>query len=132
MQYQHLVFEEFARTLVPTINLFQPDGINFQSDINPAITAEFAHQVYRLGHSMLNETIERTWDDGTTETITLFDGFLNPLEFNDRGTERRSTRPKRLARSSRVAPASAATRSTSSSSMCCVTSSSGFRSTSRR
>ena len=56
MQYQHLVFEEFARTMVPSINLFQPDGINFQSDTNPAITAEFAHQVYRLGHSMLNET----------------------------------------------------------------------------
>ena len=85
MQYQHLVFEEFARTLVPSINLFQPDGINFQSATNPAITAEFAHQVYRLGHSMLNETIERTWDDRNPETITLFDGFLNPLEFNDKG-----------------------------------------------
>ena len=84
MQYQHLVFEEFARTLVPSINIFQGDGINFQSDTNPAITAEFAHQVYRLGHSMLTESIERTWDDGDQESISLFDGFLNPLEFNDK------------------------------------------------
>ncbi len=84
MQYQHLVFEEFARTLVPSINLFVGDGINFQSDTNPAITAEFAHQVYRLGHSMLTETIERTFDDGTRSSITLFDGFLNPLEFNNK------------------------------------------------
>ena len=90
MQYQHLVFEEFARTLVPSINIFQGDGINFQSDTNPAITAEFAHQVYRLGHSMLTETIDRTWDDGTKTPITLFEGFLNPLEFNHRpGRQRR-------------------------------------------
>ena len=60
MQYQHLVFEEFARKLVPSINAFIGDGINFQSDTNPAIVAEFAHQIYRLGHSMLTETIART------------------------------------------------------------------------
>ena len=69
MQYQHLVFEEFARKLVPSINPFIGDGINFQSDINPAITAEFAHQVYRLGHSMLTETIAARptrRDDATT------------------------------------------------------------------
>jgi hypothetical protein len=60
MQYQHLVFEEFARKLVPSINPFIGDGINFRTDINPAISAEFAHQVYRLGHSMLTETISRT------------------------------------------------------------------------
>ncbi len=57
MQYQHLVFEEFARKLVPSINEFIGDGINFQSDTNPAIVAEFAHQTYRLGHSMLTEII---------------------------------------------------------------------------
>src|SRR5262249_41826690 len=85
MQYQHLVFEEFARKLVPTINAFQPDGINFQSDLNPAITAEFAHQTYRLGHSMLTETISRINGDGTTSDIPLLDGFLNPLPFNDGG-----------------------------------------------
>ncbi len=85
MQYQHLVFEEFARKLVPTINPFIGDGINFQSDTNPAITAEFAHAVYRLGHSMLTENILRTNEDGSTNDISLFEGFLNPLEFNDDG-----------------------------------------------
>jgi hypothetical protein len=82
MQYQHLVFEEFARKLVPSINAFIGDGINFHSDFNPAISAEFAHQVYRLGHSMLTETIGRTAPDGTPYDIPLLDGFLNPLEFN--------------------------------------------------
>ena len=82
MQYQHLVFEEFARKLVPSINPFIGDGINFVPTINPAITAEFAHQAYRLGHSMLTETIARTMPDGSFNDIALLDGFLNPLEFN--------------------------------------------------
>jgi hypothetical protein len=82
MQYQHLVFEEFARKLVPSINPFIGDGINFVTNINPAIVAEFAHQTYRLGHSMLTETIARTQTDGTINDIPLLDAFLNPVEFN--------------------------------------------------
>jgi beta-lactam-binding protein with PASTA domain len=85
MQYQHLVFEEFARKLAPSINPFIGDGINFVNGINPAITAEFAHQVYRLGHSMLTETIERINFDGSRNDIELLDGFLNPLAFNNGG-----------------------------------------------
>jgi Ca2+-binding RTX toxin-like protein len=85
MQYQHLVFEEFARKMVPSINPFVGDGINFINDTNPAITAEFAHQAYRLGHSMLTETISRTNQNGSTNDISLIDGFLNPLEFNNGG-----------------------------------------------
>ena len=82
MQYQHLVFEEFARKLVPSINEFIGDGINFQSATNPAIVAEFAHQTYRLGHSMLTESISRVAENGTAYDVSLIDGFLNPLEFS--------------------------------------------------
>ena len=54
MQYQHLVFEEFARKIQPNINVFLvPDG--FDTTIDPTIVAEFAHVVYRFGHSMLTE-----------------------------------------------------------------------------
>ncbi len=59
MQYQHLVFEEFARTIQPQIDMFIPGVQNYQTEINPAIVAEFAHTVYRFGHSMLTETIDR-------------------------------------------------------------------------
>jgi Ca2+-binding RTX toxin-like protein len=83
MEYQHLVFEEFARKLVPSINEFIGDGINFQSDTNPAIFAEFAHQTYRLGHSMLTETIPRMRPNGTRYDISLLNGFLNPREFRN-------------------------------------------------
>ncbi|MER2268720.1 peroxidase family protein, partial [Methylobacterium oxalidis] len=53
MQYQHLVFEEFARKVQPDVDAFV---FNPSIDINPAIFAEFAHVVYRFGHSMLRET----------------------------------------------------------------------------
>jgi Ca2+-binding RTX toxin-like protein len=85
MQYQHLVFEEFARKISPSINAFIGDGINFVANINPAISAEFAHQVYRLGHSMLTETIDRVNTDGSANNISLLDAFLNPLAFNNGG-----------------------------------------------
>src|SRR3954467_3235320 len=81
MQYQHLVFEEFARKMQPLINPFL-GGI---TNINGAITAEFAHTVYRLGHSMLPEVINRINADGSTNDKRLFDAFLNPQAFNDGG-----------------------------------------------
>jgi beta-lactam-binding protein with PASTA domain len=82
MEYQHLVFEEFARTLQPLINPF----LGSLTSINPAISAEFAHTVYRLGHSMLPEILHREIanPDGTTTTvpIRLFNAFLNPESYN--------------------------------------------------
>ena len=52
MQYQHLVFEEFARKIQPNVDEFlAPEG--FATQLDPAILAEFAHVVYRFGHSML-------------------------------------------------------------------------------
>jgi Ca2+-binding RTX toxin-like protein len=82
MEYQHLVFEEFARKVQPAINPFNLFAFN-STATNPAIKAEFAHAVYRFGHSMLNETIARTNVDGTTNDIALLDGFLNPASFKD-------------------------------------------------
>jgi Ca2+-binding RTX toxin-like protein len=82
MEYQHLVFEEFARKMQPDVDafLFEPDP-----DINPAIFAEFANVVYRFGHSMLNETVDRTYADGQDGSMTLFDAFLNPLAYDNEG-----------------------------------------------
>ncbi|HET6720662.1 MAG TPA: peroxidase family protein, partial [Rhodocyclaceae bacterium] len=77
MQYQHLVFEEFARTIQPNVDAF----IDFDDTIDPAIVAEFAHTVYRFGHSMLTETIDRLDPNYVSSEIGLIEAFLNPLAF---------------------------------------------------
>ena len=85
MQYQHLVFEEFARKIQPNINVFLvPDG--FDVTIDPSIVAEFAHVVYRFGHSMLTESIDRFDPSFNEDHIGLIEGFLNPIQFENNGT----------------------------------------------
>ena len=93
MQYQHLVFEEFARTIQPQIDAFlAPNG--YDTSINPAILAEFAHVVYRFGHSMLTETVDRfdpafnpvSGDpNNPDQQLGLIAAFLNPLAFAGSG-----------------------------------------------
>ena len=92
MQYQHLVFEEFARKVQPAVDAF--GGIS--STIDPSIVAEFAHVVYRFGHSMLTETVDRLNAanqivDGDpnvagAQQIGLIEAFLNPVVFDQNAT----------------------------------------------
>ncbi|WP_201276175.1 peroxidase family protein [Methylotetracoccus oryzae] len=85
MVYQHLVFEEFVRTVSPTIDAF---GGTTSVDIDPAIVSEFANVVYRFGHSMLTETVDRLSADGqTADPIGLIEAFLNPVEFSASGLD---------------------------------------------
>lgn len=87
MEYQHLVFEEFGRMMQPDIDafVFEPSA-----DINPSIAAEFAHVVYRFGHSMLRQdiaVIEMDENGNPVQNdISLFDGFLNPVMYDSLGT----------------------------------------------
>ena len=81
MEYQHLVFEEFARKVQPAVRPFHV----YSPDINPAIDAEFAHAVYRFGHSMLDDDVARTNVNPTTgaksdNSLPLLKAFLNPPE----------------------------------------------------
>lgn len=79
MVYQHLVFEEFARLISPDVDPFL---FSNTVDIDPAIVAEFAHVVYRFGHSMLTESVDRLAADGqTSNDLGLIAAFLNPVEF---------------------------------------------------
>ncbi len=90
MEYQHTVFEEFARKMQPLVKPFHA----YSPDINPAISAEFASAVYRFGHSMLNDTVARrveTVAPGGTVTKTdtslpLLTAFLNPPAYFDGGS----------------------------------------------
>ncbi len=84
MEYQHLVFEEFARRVSPNTHAFA----GYDTTINPAIAAEFAHVVYRFGHSMLTEQVDRRTAGGGNNPIGLIQAFLNPVEFVASGTGR--------------------------------------------
>ena len=70
MEYQHLAFEEFARTVQPTIDNQPLNETAYHHDINPAVSAEFAHVVYRFGHSMLTDTLERRGRTTATHPTT--------------------------------------------------------------
>jgi Ca2+-binding RTX toxin-like protein len=85
MQYQHLVFEEFARKIQPNVDPFFATTQVYDSDINPAIVAEFAHVVYRFGHSMLQDEIDRFDPNFASSEIGLIEAFLNPLAFDEDG-----------------------------------------------
>ncbi len=84
MEYQHIVFEDFARKIQPGIN---PFNVFTQSDtgINPAIHAEFAHATYRFGHSMLTDTVDRKTNSGADIGLPLLDAFLNPPAYYANG-----------------------------------------------
>ena len=82
MEYQHLVFEEFARKVQPMVRPFHI----YNPDINAGIPAEFAAAVYRFGHSMLDDEVARTNEDGSDNSTPLLDAFLNPPEYFNGGT----------------------------------------------
>ncbi|MCW2960378.1 MAG: heme peroxidase [Thermoleophilia bacterium] len=96
MEYQHLVFEEFGRKVAPSIDPFNATT-QAQTNLNPAIKAEFAHAVYRFGHSMLTDTVSRTRPDGSSNDIELLDAFLNPRSYYDDGTGPNTMTPEEAA-----------------------------------
>ncbi len=79
MQYNRIVFDEF----VPTLAGLKDDFVSFHTDVDPTIVGEFAHVVYRFGHSMLTETVDRFDIDfnliGGEPQLDLIEAFLNPL-----------------------------------------------------
>ena len=95
MEYQHLVFEEFARKIQPAIRPFHL----YHADINAAIPAEFAHAVYRFGHSMLDDLVARSNTDAAgnkvDNSLPLLTAFLNPPEFYNGEPRASSIRPSR-------------------------------------
>jgi Ca2+-binding RTX toxin-like protein len=90
MEYQHLVFGEFARLVEPGIAAFT----QYNPTLRPDISAEFAHAVYRFGHSMLNPTVERELANGTQVHTPLLGAFTNPALFNNNGSGGNLTGPQ--------------------------------------
>jgi len=104
MQYNRIVFDEFAPTLAGLKDVFE----GFHPEVDPTIVSEFAHAVYRFGHSMLTQTVDRFDPDfnpivdsvsGNPAQLGLFEAFLNPLSFYnyDDDTRRSLLRPEQAA-----------------------------------
>ncbi|MEN9879131.1 MAG: Leukotoxin [Cyanobacteriota bacterium] len=70
MLYQHLTFDSFIRKLSPHVGGFA--GVD--PAIDTQIFAEFAHAIYRLGHSMLPEEIGLRKSTGA-EALSTTDGL---------------------------------------------------------
>ena len=88
MQYQHMVFEEFARRIQPVVD---PFIFNTSPNVDSSVVAEFAHTVYRFGHSMLTGTVDRLTNDLQTvdggDQKTLLAVFLNPQQYLGSGDD---------------------------------------------
>ncbi|CAB4802807.1 unannotated protein [freshwater metagenome] len=81
MEYMHLAFDEFVRRMSIGLPVFA----GYDPTVNAAINQEFASAVYRLGHSMLNETIARSnpnqpYDPANNQDVSLITGFINPAQ----------------------------------------------------
>ena len=131
MEYQHLVFEEFARKVQPAIEPARATRATTARPSTRRSRAEFAHAVYRFGHSMLTENVGRIDAERRPRRHRADRGVPQPV-----GLQRRRRADRRPSGSRRDRPrhdtARSATRSTSSSPRRCATTSSGCRWTSRR
>ena len=88
MQYQHLVFEEFARKVQPLVDLFAA----FEPAIDPSITMEFSQAVYRFGHSMLTENVDMIDANGNLTEVGPDPGVPQPCRLQPVCQRRRHRR----------------------------------------
>ncbi len=93
MEYQHLAFEEFIRKVQPMVALFGEGGTGYNTSINPAIKAEFAHAVYRFGHSMLTESVDRVSADRHPRQHRPVRRVPQPAVLHGRTAAHRTRRP---------------------------------------
>ncbi|AWN39551.1 peroxidase family protein [Methylobacterium durans] len=83
-EYQRTVFTEFADGMSGGIPGPSHGFGGYNPNVNPGISEEFAGAMYRVGHSMINETIPYVDSDGAMREVPLFSAFLNPAMFDGR------------------------------------------------
>lgn len=81
-EYQRTVFVEFATAMSGGIPGSSHGFSGYNPNVNPGISDEFAGAMYRVGHSMINETIPFTDASGHTRQVPLFQAFLKPAMFD--------------------------------------------------
>ncbi|QDU40354.1 peroxidase [Maioricimonas rarisocia] len=77
-ELQIITFNEFLPAVLgpeaPT-----PDEGFYDSAVDPSIANEFAHALYRFGHSLLSSNLLLADEEGIVGDVALRDAFFNPL-----------------------------------------------------
>lgn len=87
-EYNHIAIDQFVGALYGAL----PEFVSYSSDINLGVSLEFSQSVFRLGHSMLNNTLSlldpnSDPNNPTEQVIGLMNGALNPTGFTLTGAE---------------------------------------------
>ncbi|MDO9442132.1 MAG: peroxidase family protein [Beijerinckiaceae bacterium] len=84
-EYARVVFDEFADALIGGMRGSGSHGDSgYNPEANAGISHEFAAAVYRVGHSLIGQTLTVMDETGQPKQVALFDAFLNPS--NDAST----------------------------------------------